>query len=111
MSPTRRRDLLIHAIGHRGHRGNAKMNESFATSYRAYLRLAVCGAGLALLGSEALAEETGLEEIVVTAQRRSENIQNVPIAVSAFTSEALQSKGITDVHALSNLTPGVNLDA
>ncbi len=53
----------------------------------------------------------GLEEIVVTAQRRSENIQNVPIAVSAFTAEALQSKGLTDIHALSNLTPGVNLDA
>src|SRR5262249_53342230 len=75
------------------------------------VRLALYGTGLALMGAEALAEETGLEEIVVTAQRRSENVQNVPIAVAAFTSEALQYKGLTDIHALSNLTPGVNLDA
>ncbi len=91
------------------------MNESFAigrrTNVRLAVRLAMYGAGLALISSEALADEGQLEEIVVTAQRRSENIQNVPIAVSAFTSETLQSKGITDVHALSNLTPGVNLDA
>src|SRR5271169_943952 len=33
----------------------------------------------------------GLEEVVVTAQRRSENIQNVPIAITAYTAEVLQS--------------------
>jgi iron complex outermembrane receptor protein len=53
----------------------------------------------------------GLEEIVVTAERRSENIQNVPIAVTAFTAEALQQRNLTDVHTLGALTPGVNLDA
>src|SRR5450631_3871736 len=52
-----------------------------------------------------------LEEITVTAQKRSENIQNVPIAVTAFTAEVLQQKGISDIHGLSNLTPNVNLDA
>src|SRR5271170_3318166 len=52
----------------------------------------------------------GLAEIVVTAQKRSENIQNVPIAITAFTAETLRSKGLTDIHSLSNLTPNVNLD-
>jgi iron complex outermembrane recepter protein len=61
--------------------------------------------------SGATAEVGGLQEIVVTAERRSENIQNVPIAVTAYTSDALQSRGLTDIHALSNLTPSVNLDA
>jgi iron complex outermembrane receptor protein len=76
------------------------------------MRLAACSVGLALLSTNVLAQEAArLEEVVVTAQRRSENIQSVPIAVTAFTSEALQAKGITDVHALTNLTPGVNLDA
>src|SRR5665213_3409519 len=53
----------------------------------------------------------GLEEIVVTAERREENIQNVPIAVTAFTADAMQSRNLVDIHALGNLTPGVNLDA
>jgi len=53
----------------------------------------------------------GLEEIVVTAERREENIQNVPISVTAFTADAMQSRNLVDIHALGNLTPGVNLDA
>src|SRR5580692_4321259 len=57
------------------------------------------------------AETGGLAEIVVTAERRSENIQNVPIAVTAFTAESMQSRNLTDIHALGNLTPGVNIDA
>jgi iron complex outermembrane receptor protein len=61
-----------------------------------------------LIGAAAFAE--GLEEIVVTAQKRSENVQNVPIAITAFTAETLQSKGLNDIHSLSNLTPNVNLD-
>lgn len=48
-----------------------------------------------------------LEEVVVTSQKHSENIQNVPIAFSAFTAESLQNKNIGDLHALSNLTPNV----
>ncbi len=53
----------------------------------------------------------GLQEVVVTAERRSENVQNVPIAISAFTAESLQTRNLTDVQTLGNLTPGVNLDA
>ncbi len=56
-------------------------------------------------------ETGGLEQVVVTAERRAENIQNVPIAVTAFTAESLQSRNLADIHALSNLSPGVNLDA
>ena len=56
-------------------------------------------------------ESGGLQEIVVTAERRSENIQNVPIAVTAFTADSLQSRNMTDIHALGNLSPGVNLDS
>jgi iron complex outermembrane recepter protein len=61
--------------------------------------------------SAAAADSGGLTEIVVTAERRSENLQNVPIAVTAFTSESLQIRGLSDIHALSNLTPSVNLDS
>jgi iron complex outermembrane receptor protein len=57
------------------------------------------------------AESGGLEEVVVTAERREENIQEVPITVSAFSADTLQSRNLTDIHSLGNLTPGVNLDA
>ena len=73
--------------------------------------MAACGAGIGLLCANAAAEETQLQEVVVTAERRSENIQNVPIAVSAFSAETLASRDLTDIHSLSNLTPGVNLDS
>jgi iron complex outermembrane receptor protein len=57
------------------------------------------------------AQSDSLAEVIVTAQRRSENVQNVPIAISAFTAEALQSRNLVDIHAIGNLSPGVNLDS
>jgi iron complex outermembrane receptor protein len=62
-------------------------------------------------GQPGATESTGLQEVVVTSERRAENIQQVPIAVTAFTSESLQSRGLGDIHALAQLTPGVNLDS
>jgi iron complex outermembrane receptor protein len=53
---------------------------------------------------------TSLTEITVTAQKRSENVQDVPIAITAFSESALRDKGITNLHGLSQLVPNVNLD-
>ncbi|WP_082462858.1 TonB-dependent receptor [Sphingobium sp. Leaf26] len=53
----------------------------------------------------------GIAEIVVTAQKRAENVQDVPIAISAFTSEALQERAVGSVSQLSAIAPNVNLDA
>jgi iron complex outermembrane recepter protein len=50
----------------------------------------------------------GLEEIVVTAQKRGENLQKVPIAVSAFSGEGLATKGVQSVVELTSITPGLN---
>jgi iron complex outermembrane receptor protein len=66
-----------------------------------------------LAGSVALpafAQEQ-LQEIVVTAQKRTENVQDVPISVSAFGAAQLEQRGINSVSQLSNLAPNVNLDA
>jgi iron complex outermembrane receptor protein len=49
-----------------------------------------------------------LEEIVVTAQRREENAQSVPIAITPITSEQLTARQINDVASLRNVAP--NLD-
>src|SRR5580704_11662155 len=60
----------------------------------------------------ATADTSGaLQEVVVTATRRSENVQTVPIAITAFTSDSLQQRNLTSVNALGDLTPGVTLDA
>jgi iron complex outermembrane receptor protein len=67
---------------------------------------------IALIGGPlAQAQQQGrIEEIVVTAQKRVQSVQDVPIAISAFTSETLQKKGLNDITRLSALTPNVNLD-
>ncbi len=53
----------------------------------------------------------GIAEIVVTAQKRTENVQDVPIAISAFTAETLSERSVTSVAQLSNIAPNVTLDA
>ena len=56
----------------------------------------------------AAAESTGgLEEIIVTAQKREQSVQDVPIAVTAVTQETLQANRITTVNDLSSIAPGV----
>ena len=55
-------------------------------------------------------EGEGIREIIVSAQKRDQNLQDVPIAITAFGSEALQERGLADVSAISALTPNVNLD-
>lgn len=74
-------------------------------------------ASTALAISPALAQEPpqqdagGIEEIVVTAQKRAENVQDVPIAISAFTANALQERAVGSVAQLSAIAPNVSLDA
>lgn len=55
------------------------------------------------------AHDSGLEEIIVTAQKRSENLQQVPIAITAATAAQLESKGITNTLQLNVLSPGVSI--
>lgn len=52
---------------------------------------------------------TQLEEIVVTAQRRAERLQNVPIAVTATTAAQLENAGINSTQALTMVTPGLSI--
>ncbi|MEX1667071.1 TonB-dependent receptor [Zhongshania arctica] len=52
-----------------------------------------------------------LEEVVVTAQKREENLQDVPISMQAFGEEALDALGITDTSDLQFVTPTLNVSA
>src|SRR3546814_9086807 len=75
---------------------------------------------LAVLTAPALAQETpqgdasgqaetGLQDIVVTAQKRAENVQSVPVAITAVSGDMLTAKGISDVVSLAGQAPHVTL--
>src|SRR5690606_42013231 len=49
-----------------------------------------------------------IEELVVTAERRAQNLQDVPVAVSAFTSEKRDIIGIESVEDVTHYTPGLS---
>ena len=58
------------------------------------------------LGQEAEAgAEAGLEELIVTAQRREEDVLDVPLAVSAFSEQAIEDLGISSLRDLEVLIP------
>ena len=51
----------------------------------------------------------GNGDIVVTAQRREQNLQKTPIAVTAFTAEMLQTRAIQDLTNVAKNTPGLSI--
>lgn len=53
--------------------------------------------------------KAGFDEIVVTAQRREERLQDVPVAVSAFSLDDLESRGIGNIGDLNALAPGLQI--
>lgn len=55
------------------------------------------------------AESTGLSDIVVTAQKRTQNMQDVPLAVTAMTGEALTSSGVVSSEQLKVAVPGLSI--
>lgn len=80
------------------------------------VRMAVLGAltGASLAGPTlALAQQSApaLEELVVTAQKRAENIQDVPIAITALSGADLQNQHVTSVMGLNQLAPGLQVKA
>jgi iron complex outermembrane receptor protein len=76
-------------------------------SVRTAVRCALLAACLSTTGTAlaAAAEDTVLEEVVVTAQFREEKLQETPIAITAFTAENLEIRGISNVTDLDQFTP------
>tara|TARA_B110000967_G_C18885501_1_gene563716 strand:+ start:302 stop:2434 length:2133 start_codon:yes stop_codon:yes gene_type:complete len=75
-----------------------------------YSRLAITGilAGIAVLPAVLSANEMVLEEIIVTAQKRSESVQEVPVAISAFSAEMVANTGVDTINDLIPMIPGLN---
>lgn len=76
----------------------------------------VIAQGLFLAASSASAQENAPQpsassaEIVVTAQRRSERLVDVPMSVIAITPDTIEKSGIVSIHDLNRLTPGVQIN-
>jgi len=83
-------------------------------------KLMASGAAFGLLmslGTTASAQEDDgttkakrFDEIVVTARKREENIQETPLSISAFTSGMIEAAGIRDMADIAKSTPGFTLD-
>lgn len=83
---------------------------------KAAFRAGVCS-GLVMAGAamaqtatataEAEPNSAQLDELVVTAQRRSESVQTVPIAITAFSAESLEAKGIQSTLQLVQFVPNL----
>jgi outer membrane receptor protein involved in Fe transport len=69
----------------------------------------VLGLGLLTVANQASAQ--GLEEIIVTAKKRQENIQSVPLSVSAYSGSFLNENSIKDVFDLMTSVPGLVVSA
>ena len=76
---------------------------------QAQKRLQKTAIAAALLAIAFEAPAQTLEEVVVTAQHREENLQDVPIAITAIGAEELRTADISDLNSISVRTPGFSM--
>ena len=60
-----------------------------------------------LASGHALAQEQAIEEVIVTATKRSQNIQDVPMTVTAFSAEQIRQANIQNATDVALLTPSL----
>ncbi len=75
----------------------------------------ICATGTSALAQTQAAPKpqlpaaNGLEEIVVTARRAGENLQVVPLAITALTAKVLEKATMREIHDIATLTPGLSI--
>jgi iron complex outermembrane receptor protein len=72
------------------------------------IALMLCTAANPSAASAADADGEALQEIVVTAQHKEENVQSTPIAMSVYTGDAVKQNNIVDIASLAAFAPDVN---
>jgi iron complex outermembrane recepter protein len=77
---------------------------------RPYARsLLLVTAGLVIAAASAQESDNSLKEIIVTAQKREENLQTAPVSVTAVDAEMLTARGVTDISRLDFVAPNVDI--
>jgi iron complex outermembrane receptor protein len=77
---------------------------------RVFVRNGLAAAVAAALAMPALAQDSGkmeLEEVIVTGTKRAESVQEVPIAITAISSDVIAGTFRNDILSIANLAPGV----
>lgn len=75
------------------------------------LALAISTSLCGVNGSLAADEPLMLEEVIVTAQKRAQSLQDVPLAVSAVTGESMRDAGINDIEGLARQVPSLQVQS
>ncbi|MFO1376904.1 MAG: TonB-dependent receptor [Steroidobacteraceae bacterium] len=83
--------------------------KTIGTCVSAILALSAAAA-VAQAQEGAAGEPARLEEVIVTAQKRAENLQTVPISVSAVTGDAIATQQILNISSLANSIPNVQIN-
>jgi iron complex outermembrane receptor protein len=83
------------------------MNIQYKARAWRYASVALCGAGLATSVQAQVAETRGLEEIIVTARKVEENLQDTPIAITALSGSALEDRQVFNTNVLDQVVPNL----
>ena len=86
------------------------MSQSSTSNRIKALPLAIAIAATTPLSAIQANASSLLEEIVVTAQKREQNLQDVPISISAFSGDALKEMGAESISDLGRATAGVEMN-
>lgn len=78
--------------------------------YRTWLASATMLSTAALMGVQDVMAQVAIEEITVTSRRRAESLQDIPLAITAFTAVQIERGGIRDINDVARLTPGLTFD-
>ena len=68
------------------------------------------GTAFLLVAEQGYGQSAILEEIVVTAQKRQEKLQDVPVSVTAFSAKNLESRSMFNLANLSSYTPNLDIN-
>src|ERR1700733_8072033 len=122
MSRSRKRKLLSKCLRSKLNRGPTSPKGAGGVQTEAYKITAnqlLFASVAALLGTPAVAQTVGstvytsrpLDEIIVTATKRAESIQDVPVSILALDSTTLDEHQVVSLDDYSKLLPGVNIDS
>ncbi|HUH36545.1 MAG TPA: hypothetical protein VL027_01245, partial [Spongiibacteraceae bacterium] len=75
------------------------------------LALSLCVVGFGVAPAPAEAQARALEEVVVTARKREESLQDTPIAITAFSGDQLREAGISNLADFNKTIPNMEVQA